>query len=84
MTSLDESICIQDEKTFLLLEKVLALPKQYKGVLYLYYYEGYHVKEIAEIMKLSESNVKQRLKRGRDQLKEEVEKDERGYVSRSC
>ena len=42
--------------------------------------EDYHVREIAEILKLSESNVKVRLSRGRallkDSLKEEWENDE--------
>ena len=44
------------------------------------YYEDYSVREIAEILKHSESNVKVRLSRGRallkDSLKEEWENDE--------
>ncbi len=39
-----------------------------------HYYEGYSVAEIAEILKISESNVKARLKRGRDKLKSILEK----------
>ena len=47
--------------------------------LHLFYYEDYSVREIADILKLSESNVKDRLSRGRallrDSLKEEWEND---------
>lgn len=50
------------------------------GYIHLFYYEDYLVREIAEILKLSESNVKVRLSRGRallkDSLKEEWENDE--------
>lgn len=67
----DENIATPNQNDQLI-EKVFQLPKQYKAVIYLYYYQGYHVKEIAEILKLSESNVKQRLKRGREFLKMEL------------
>ena len=46
----------------------------YRTVIYLHYYEGYSVAEIAEMLKISESNVKARLKRGRDKLKSILEK----------
>ena len=46
----------------------------YRTVIYLHYYEGYNVAEIAEMLKISESNVKARLKRGRDKLKSILEK----------
>ena len=39
----------------------------------LYYYEGYSVTEIAEILKMGKSAVKMRLKRGRELLKIELE-----------
>ncbi len=41
--------------------------------LYLYYYEGYQYKEIARILKISESAVAMRIKRGKEQLKEKLE-----------
>lgn len=72
----DENKYANAKPKYKLLDKVLKLPRQYKAVIYLYYYEGYQVKEIAEILKIGESNVKQRLKRGREKLKVEVEKDE--------
>jgi RNA polymerase sigma-70 factor (ECF subfamily) len=56
-----------------IMEDILKLPTKYKAVIYLYYFEDYAVKQIAEILKISESAVKMRLKRGRDILKIELE-----------
>ena len=53
-----------------ILDAVFKLPKKYRIVLYLYYYEGYKVKEISSILKISESNIQVRLLRARKQLKE--------------
>lgn len=52
---------------------VLSLPEQYRLPIHLYYYEGYSVAEIAEILNLGKSAVKMRLKRGRERLKMEWE-----------
>lgn len=51
------------------------LSEKYKGVIILHYLEGYSVEEIADILRLSKSAVKMRLKRGREFLKEELEKE---------
>lgn len=53
-----------------LFETVLNLPEKYRIVIHLFYYEDYSVKEIAEILHATESNVKVRLSRGRKLLKE--------------
>ncbi|MCI8552305.1 MAG: sigma-70 family RNA polymerase sigma factor [Lawsonibacter sp.] len=55
------------------LSAVANLPDTYRLPIHLYYYEGYSVAEIAEILKLSQSAVKMRLKRGREFLKIELE-----------
>lgn len=52
---------------------VMSLPEQYRLPIHLHYYEGYSVPEIAGIMKLGQSAVKMRLKRGRELLKIELE-----------
>ncbi len=52
-----------------LLQIILKLPLKYRDVLYLHYYEGFKVLEIANMLNLKESNIKTRLKRGRDALK---------------
>lgn len=51
-----------------------SIKDSYRIPLYLYYYEGYNIKEISEIMKMSESCIKSRLSRGKKILKEEMEK----------
>lgn len=51
---------------------VNELPKKYRTVIYLYYYEKLSVKEIAEDMSLSEGTVKSQLYRGRELLKEKL------------
>jgi RNA polymerase sigma-70 factor (ECF subfamily) len=56
-----------------LLSLVLSLPKKTKDVIYLYYYEGYNISELSLILRISESAVKMRLKRGREHLKMELE-----------
>ena len=52
------------------LEAVLALPERYKTAVYLYYYEGYSLKEIASILDCPQATVRTRLARARKQLKQ--------------
>ena len=52
-----------------LLEAVEQLPSHYRAVIYLYYYEGYSQKEIAELLQLPEATVRTRLFRARGKLK---------------
>ena len=58
-----------------LLEQVNALPAKYRAVIHLFYYEDYSVREIGEILKISESNVKVRLSRGRMLLRETLKEE---------
>lgn len=62
------------------LEAVMALPEKYREAIYLHYYEGYSVREIAGLLGRSESAVFAHLSRGRNKLREmlggsEYEKD---------
>ncbi|MCM1183303.1 MAG: RNA polymerase sigma factor [Roseburia sp.] len=52
------------------LKELLELPVRQKTVIYLHYVEGYPVKEIADILGITESAVKSRLLRGRRQMRE--------------
>lgn len=52
---------------------LLQLPLRYRNVIYLYYYDGYKIEEISEILKLNLSNVKSILSRGRKKLKNLLE-----------
>lgn len=51
------------------MEKLLSLPAKYKEVLYLYYYEGYSVKEISKLLGRNESTIQTQLSTGRKRLK---------------
>ena len=53
-----------------LLAAILALPGKYKTAVYLYYYEGYAVSEIADMLRQSPNTVKTWLSRARKALKE--------------
>ena len=51
---------------------VADLPKKYRTVIHLFYYEDYSVKEIAKIIDATESTVKSQLHRGRELLKSKL------------
>ena len=65
----------EKEDTGYLYSALDKLSEKYKGVIILHYLEGYSVEEVADILRLSKSAVKMRLKRGREFLKEELEKE---------
>ena len=75
-----ETLSFETRESENLFETVMKLPEKYRIVIHLFYYEDYSVNEIADILKISESNVKVRLSRGRrllrGALKEEWKDDE--------
>lgn len=73
---LDENLpsSLNEDEGFLLSE-VLKLPEKFRTVIHLHYYEGYEIKEIAEIIGQKPSTVGVWLKRGREQLKKILEGD---------
>lgn len=70
-----ETLAFETPESETLFETVMQLPKKYRIVIHLYYYEDYSVGEIAKILKLSESNVKTRLMRGRAKLREVLKEE---------
>ncbi|MWC29703.1 sigma-70 family RNA polymerase sigma factor [Paenibacillus sp. MMS18-CY102] len=48
---------------------VLTLPRKYRLVIHLYYFEGYQCNEIAELLSLKEGTVRTQLKRAKELLK---------------
>jgi RNA polymerase sigma-70 factor (ECF subfamily) len=52
-----------------LVDTINRLPSKYKIPIYLFYYEGYSTKEIAEITKTKETTVRSQLNRARNMLK---------------
>ncbi len=51
---------------------IMELPTKYRQTIYLYYFEDYCVKEVAQIMGISESAVQTRLLRARQKIKERL------------
>ena len=54
---------------------VQKLPDKYRTVIHLYYYEGYSVEEIADILSAKDSTVKSWMRRARIKLKELLKED---------
>lgn len=59
-----------------ILDIVMSLPEKYRTVIHLYYYEDYPIKDIASILEIPEATVKIRLKRGREQMKKLMGKED--------
>lgn len=62
-----------------LLAMVMRLPKNYRVSIYLRYYEGYAVNEIAAMLGKSENTISAYLSRGRKKLRAAIEGDEQAY-----
>lgn len=73
VVTLDENIEFETQEQNDVFSSVCQLPQNYKTVIYLLYYEGYKVKEIADLMKAREGTVKTWLFRAREMLKEKLE-----------
>lgn len=63
----------------LLIIAVNKLDKKYKETFELFYFDDLKICEISKVLKISEANVKTRLKRARNKVKEYMMKEERVY-----
>ena len=68
-----DSLTFEEESDRSLMDEVLNLPEKYRIVIHLFYFEEYRVREIADILNVSENTVKTRLLNGRRILKEKLE-----------
>ncbi len=55
-------------------DNLMKMDETLRIPLYLHYYEDYSYKDVAKFLKLSESAVAMRIKRGKEQLKERLER----------
>ena len=69
----DYDVPTPEEPESALLPLIMGLPKNYRISIYLHYYEGYQVKEIAAILGKAENTVSAYLARGRKKLKAVLE-----------
>ena len=56
-----------------ILEELYMLPDEDRTILYLYYYEGYKIKEIAKILRQKQNTINSKLTRARNKLKKIME-----------
>ena len=70
-----ETLTFETPESRELFEEVMKLPEKYRVVIHLFYYEDYSVKEIAKILRTTESSVKVRLARGRAKLKDALKEE---------
>ena len=52
------------------LYELMELPANHRNALYLYYYEGFSIREISVCMKVRENTVKSWMRRGREELRQ--------------
>ena len=74
---IDEQTYIFEKKEIDLTPYLNKISKKYNAVLYLFYYEGYSTKEMASMLHIKENNVRVLLNRARNQLRKEIEADEK-------
>ena len=67
-----------DDDRYRVLEAVWALPKAYRDVIYLHYYEGYTAPEIAGILNRNPNTVYTHLHKAKELLREALGGDEDG------
>jgi len=68
--SLEDMASAVSEEQYAVLEAVWSLPKNYRDVVYLHYYEGYTAPEIAKILRKNPNTVYTHLTRAREMLKD--------------
>ncbi|WP_074017529.1 RNA polymerase sigma factor [Anaeromassilibacillus senegalensis] len=66
---LSEDLSYMPKEETGVLEEVLKLPKNYRNAIHLYYYEGYSINEIADLLHKKPATVGTWLARGRTALK---------------
>jgi RNA polymerase sigma-70 factor (ECF subfamily) len=71
----DLEIPFEDDTQHDLIQTLLTLPQKYRNVLYLFYYEGYTVPEITQLVGARENTVYSWLHRARRMLKERLGTD---------
>lgn len=72
-SGLDEELSQADEEETLIFKEINKLKPVYRDIIYLYYYQGYKIKEISIILKMKENTVSSNLTRARESLKNILE-----------
>ena len=73
---LSEEIKFETEEDIGLYNEIKKLPKKYRVVIHLFYYERYSIKEIGSILKQKESTIRTWLTRARKLLKNQIREED--------
>lgn len=73
---LDEALHLYAPENESILSDVMQLPPKYRSVIYLHYYEGYSIAEIADLLRVKPNTVGSWLSRGRKRLRLILEEQE--------
>ena len=68
----DRNKFVEDEELSLLAKAVFELHIELREIIFLYFYQEYTFKEIAEILQAPESTIKNRMKRAKELLKQQL------------
>jgi RNA polymerase sigma factor (sigma-70 family) len=71
-----ETTVLKEAKNQEIKDIVLSLPKKYREVIYLYYFDSLNIEEVAEVTELGVNTVKTRLRRAKQRLKTILEEAE--------
>lgn len=78
--AIDEELKYFDKENQDVFKKLLKLSPEYRNIIYLYYYQGYKINEIAEILSMNPNIVSSYLTRARKELKNILEDGGEIYV----
>lgn len=67
------SICLENERIEIIRDTINSLDDKYKTVVVLYYFNGFSIKEISNMLDIFEGTVKSRLFKARKILKNKIE-----------
>lgn len=68
-TAIDEELKYFDEEKQEVFKELSKLNPDYRNIIYLYYYQGYKIAEISEILSMNQNTVSSYLTRARKELK---------------
>lgn len=69
-----------EENEYHLLDEIARLPRDERNIIFLYYYEGYKIKEISEILNKNQNTVNSKLIRARKKLKTLISDEKEVFV----
>lgn len=80
ITEIDEEVKYFDKENQDIFKELSKLNPEYRNIIYLYYYQGYKIKEISKILSMNQNTVSSYLTRARNELKSILEDGGEVYV----